>query len=72
MTTTGIDSWAVDLAEVGAVYPFQGLELLMLIIGLAFWIWWHVVTFKMEIARQDYKIAKFGTSDDIVKAIEKD
>ena len=72
MTTTGISSWAHDLASVGAIYPFQGLELLMVIIGVIFWIWWHFATFKMEIARQDYKISKYGKSDQIAKAIKSD
>ena len=72
MTTTGISSWAVDLAEVGAVYPFQGMEVIMVIIGVVFWIWWHIVTFRMEFARQEKKIAEFGNPDQIVEAIEKD
>ena len=42
MSTTGIDSWAVDLAEITAVYPFQGTEKIMVIIGVACWIGWHV------------------------------
>jgi hypothetical protein len=42
MSTNGITSWAVDLKDVGAIYPFQGLEVLLVIIGLAFWIGWHV------------------------------
>ena len=72
MTTTGINSWAVDLAEVGAVYPFQGMEVIMVIIGVVFWIWWHIVTFRMEFARHEQKIAEFGNPDQIVEAIEKD
>ena len=48
MTTTGIESWAVDLATVGAVYPLQGLEWLMLIVGLVTWIGWHVWCMRWE------------------------
>jgi len=33
-----IDSWAVDLAEVGAVYPFQGSEKLMVIVAVVVWL----------------------------------
>lgn len=72
MTTTGVSSWAVDLAEVGAIYPFQGMELILLIIALVFWIWWHIVTFRMEFNRQDEKIRKYGGSEEITKAIEND
>ena len=43
MSTNGMSSWAVDLKDVGAIYPFQGAEVLMVLIGFAFWIIWHVV-----------------------------
>ncbi len=48
MSTTGLDSWAVDLAEVGPVYPFQGSEVLMVIVGVAIWIIWHIWQIKFE------------------------
>ena len=48
MSTTGLDSWAVDLAEVGPVYPFQGSEVLMVIVGVAIWIIWHIWQVKLE------------------------
>lgn len=48
MSTIGYESWAVDLADVGAVYPFQGWEVAMTVIGVAFWIGWHVIQFGQE------------------------
>ena len=42
MSTNGMTSWAVDLKDVGAIYPFQGWEVVMVILGLAFWIGWHI------------------------------
>lgn len=48
MSTTGISSWAVDLGEVGAIYPFQGTEFLWFIAGVAFWIIWHIVQLRQE------------------------
>ena len=47
-TIKGLDSWAVDLAEVGPVYPFQGTEVLMFIVGLALWIGWHIWQIRAE------------------------
>jgi len=46
-------SWAVDLKDVGAIYPFQGTEVLLVIIGLAFWIGWHILQTKQESAEID-------------------
>ena len=28
MSTNGLTSWAVDLKDIGAIYPFQGWEVL--------------------------------------------
>lgn len=50
MSTIGYENWAVDLAEVGAVYPFQGWEVLMTILGVIFWIGWHRIQFVRESA----------------------
>ncbi|MGB3315486.1 MAG: hypothetical protein WBB85_13815 [Albidovulum sp.] len=70
MSTIGYDSWAVDLAEVGAIYPFQGYEGLMVILGLAFWIGWHIVQFRSESKHLD-KVAKLGDPDKIAKAMDR-
>lgn len=48
MSTNGMTSWAVDLKDVGAIYPFQGLEWLFVLIGVAFWIWFHVKQIQQE------------------------
>jgi hypothetical protein len=48
MSTIGYSSWAVDLAEVGPVYPFQGVEVLMVVLGVIFWIGWHRIQYKRE------------------------
>ncbi len=48
MSTNGLTSWAVDLKDIGAIYPFQGTEYLLWIAGLAFWILWHIVQNRQE------------------------
>ena len=48
MSTIGYENWAVDLADVGAVYPFQGLEVPMVILGVLFWLGWHRMQFLAE------------------------
>ena len=44
----GYDSWAVDLAEVGPIYPMQGWEVPMVIVGVIFWLAWHRIQFVRE------------------------
>lgn len=48
MTTNGLTNWAVDLKDVGAIYPLQGLEWLFVLLGLIFWIGWHVIQTMQE------------------------
>jgi len=63
-------TWAVDLADVGAVYPWQGLELIMVLVAVAVWIIWHIVQIKQE--NNDYAddIAQFGSKEAIKKALD--
>ncbi len=59
MSTIGYDSWAVDLADVGAIYPFQGTEVLMVIIAVVAWLAWHVYQAKAESAELKEREAAF-------------
>ena len=70
MSTTGVTSWAVDLADVGAIYPFQGEEILMLLVGPAFWIWRHVWSVKNQRAVHEKKIRDHGSADSLKKALD--
>lgn len=55
MSTIGYESWAVDLKDVGAIYPFQGAEVVMVLIGVALWIVWHIVQLKNEAKEIEYE-----------------
>jgi hypothetical protein len=48
MSTNGMESWAVDLKDIGAIYPFQGTEVILVILGVIFWIGFHVMQAKVE------------------------
>lgn len=48
MSTIGYESWAVDIAEVGAIYPFQGSEKILVLIGVVLWIVWHIIQMRRE------------------------
>ncbi len=70
MSTNGMTSWAVDLKDVGAIYPFQGLETLLVIIGIALWIGWHV----WQIRHENSELAsekKRGVGDKARKFIDR-
>ncbi len=57
MPTNGMDSWAVDLKDIAAVYPFQGSEFILYIAGLAFWLYWHVMQLRHEAAEVERETA---------------
>jgi hypothetical protein len=48
MATTMVESWGVDLATIGPIYPFVGSEVLLWVVGVAFWIGWHVWQMRFE------------------------
>ena len=48
MATTNYTSWAMDLTDVGAVYPFVGTEVVMVILGVVFWLTCQIMMSKME------------------------
>ncbi len=63
-------TWAVDLANVGAVYPWQGYELIMVIVAVALWILWHIIQLREEKAEYAEDIRKYGSKESIKKALD--
>lgn len=70
MSTIGYENWAVDLADVGAIYPFQGWEVAMTVVGVLFWLGWHVMQFKRE-SRELEEAQRSGDPVAIQKAIDR-
>ena len=42
-----VETWAGDIASIGAIYPFD-LEVVLFILGLILWIAWFIVQKRME------------------------
>jgi len=48
-STTTVQSWTgADLSAIGPIYPFVGSEALLLVVGLIFWIGFHVLGARIE------------------------
>ena len=71
MSTNGMTSWAVDLKDVGALYPFQGTEALLVILGLAFWIGWHIIQTRQENSEIASDMAADRSGDETRAAIDR-
>ena len=70
MSTTPIDTWAVDLADVTVIYPWVGTETIMVWVAVILWIVWHVWQVRHENAEYKAKIEKHGDQATIDKAVD--
>jgi hypothetical protein len=64
MLTIGYQNWAVDLKDVGAIYPFQGYEMAMVIAAVVFWLVWHI----WQLAHEDAEFRAASREIDRAKA----
>jgi len=58
-------NWAVDLANVGASYPLQGMEVLLVVLGLIFWLGWHVLQIRQENEDLDKQARLLGEKQEV-------
>jgi len=65
-----LSTWAVDLANVKAIYPWQGAELILVIAGVAFWILWHIIQLREEKEEFEKDVAEYGSKEAIKKALD--
>ena len=72
MSTTPIDTWAVDLADITLIYPWVGSEVAMFMVAVVLWIVWHIWQVKHENAEFAAQISKSGDAETIRKAIDND
>ena len=45
--STNVESWA-DVASLGAIYPFPGIEWALVIVAVVIWVAWHCWQIKAE------------------------
>ena len=72
MSTSNIESWAVDLSEVTVIYPFVGLEGVFTIVGVAAWLAWHIWQARQESGEYNTEIERFGDQQSLKVAVESD
>ncbi len=71
MSTTPIDSWAVDLADVTFIYPGVGTEVAMTVFAVVLWIGWHVWQVKFENQKYEKEIKEHATDATMREAIDR-
>jgi len=63
-------TWAVDLKDIGAVYPGLGWEVILVIVAVVAWLLWHYLQIRDENRDYDDDVKKFGGKEQIKKAID--
>lgn len=49
MSTTVVETWAgADLSQIGPIYPMVGSEFLLVVIGIALWLLFHILQARIE------------------------
>ena len=70
MATGMVENWAnADVA--GPIYPFVGSEVLLVVVGLVFWIGWHIVQMKEESTELKSDVDKISQSGGIGDYLDK-
>ncbi len=60
MSTGNFENWAGNITEIGPIYPFVGSEMLWFILGVVFWIGWHIIQVSRETKEWEEDLCKFG------------
>lgn len=69
MSTGSFENWAGTISEIGPIYPFVGWEFLLFIIGMVFWIVWHIWQAKHENRIYEEEKSKYGGVESLKKIV---
>ena len=64
-----IESWGGTITEIGPLYPMVGTEGVLVIIGVAAWIVWHVIQATRENRDYEDQIRKYGDPESLKRLI---
>ena len=70
MIIMNVQSWAVDLATIGPIYPMVGTEFILWILGMVFWIYWHIWQGRFEKKTYDDDMKHLDTPEKLERAMK--
>ena len=70
MTLEEVGNWQGNMLDIGPLYPWVGSEVVMVIVGLVFWIGWHIWQFRMENANYEDDLKTLKQNDNMTKALK--
>jgi len=71
MNTGLVETWTGNITDLGPIYPLVGTEWLWIIVGVVFWIGWHIWQLRFESRTYDEEQERWK-GDALVKAIRED
>lgn len=72
MSTGSFDNWLGNVSEIGALYPFEGTEFILWIIGMAIWILWHVRQSRIEANEYADELKRYGSAEALRKRVARE
>lgn len=70
MSTGNVENWTGNIAEIGAAYPFVGMETTLVIVGVVFWIGWHVLQLRAESRELEEEVRKHGNAKSLNSVLD--
>lgn len=70
MSTGNFANWDGNLLDIGPIYPLVGWEGLMVVLGIIFWVGWHVMQIRMENKQIEDETAALGQQGNLQKALD--
>ena len=71
MATGQVDNW-LNLDTFGAIYPFVGTEGLLAILGIAFWVVWHVLQIRQESNEFEQDVEKIRSRGGVAGVLDEE
>jgi hypothetical protein len=69
MSTGNFENWHGNMLDIGPLYPFVGSEGVLVIIGLIFWVGWHVWQSRMETSNYNDDMETLRQGDNMSRAL---
>jgi hypothetical protein len=70
MSTTPMETFAVDLATLGPIYPFIGTEKVLVLVLLVVWIGFHIWQLRFEDRTYQAELHKLSSPERLRRALE--
>ncbi len=70
MTLEEVGNWQGNMLDIGPLYPWVGSETILVILGVIFWIGWHIWQIRMENANYEDDLNTLKQNDNMSKALK--